>query len=158
MNSLRSRSSVTILAAFASAAVMAGAPARVDAAAVSGQLMLSGAVQGAVTVLDAKCNSHVAVAKHKFFFDIGGMSSGRTFLISGVLARYTGPGTYHSFSGLVMAGGHYFTAHGSGAGWMTVDGASTSAAMRLTVEEAPGAGGATAVVSGRFSCTAFTNA
>ncbi|MDE3025693.1 MAG: hypothetical protein KGI93_08995 [Acidobacteriota bacterium] len=142
------------LSALATALALVAAPAA--GAAAGSHLTLGGSVHGSVVVLRAVCNTHVATAKHKYFFDIGGTVGGQTFLMSGDVAGYTGPHTYHSFSGLVMAAGRYFTGHGAGAGSVTVLAGGNGGALRLTVKQPAGAGGGTETVSGTFTCTAYT--
>lgn len=146
---------VATVAAVATSVAIVAPP--VGAAPTSGNLRLSGGVHGAVTVVKAVCNSHVASAKHHFFFDVEGLSGGQPFLLSGRLTSYAGPGTYHTFSGLVRAGNHYFVGHGAGAGSVSIGGGANSARLRVTVKEPAGEGGATATVAGAFTCTAYTS-
>ena len=151
------RRSAFALAAVAASSVVVTAPPDVGAARATSHLRLGGAAHGSVTVLRVVCNTHVATSKHKFFFDIGGTAGG-TFLFSGDVVGYTGPATYHSFSGLVMTGGHYFTGHGSSAGTVKVGSGATSATVNLRLKEPQGEGGAAVTVAGAFRCTAYTTA
>ena len=148
----------SVRSAFVVAWLVASGALAAPAAAAGSHLTLGGAAHGSVTVLRVVCNSPVAALHHKYFFDIGGTSGGKTFLFSGDLTGYHGPAAYHSFSGLVMADGHYFTGHGAGAGTVTVAAGANSASLSVRLKEPAGAGGATVSVSGRFACTVYSQA
>lgn len=154
--SARSTRRAAVVAALVTSASAAAAPASASTA-MGGQLTLSGSVHGAVTVVRAVCDTHVAAAKHHFFFDIEGISGGRPVLLSGRLTGYSGPGTYRTFSGLLHAGTQYLVGHGSAAGSVAVGAGANSAGVRLTMKEPPGEGGASATVTGHFTCTAYTS-
>lgn len=147
--------SVFVLAAVATLATVGASSA--GGAVRSSHLTLSGAAHGSVNVLRVVCNTHVATSKHKFFFDVGGTAGG-TFLFSGDVVGYSHPATYHSFSGLVMTGGHYFAGHGASAGTVKVGPGANSATVDVRLKEPQGEGGATVTVAGAIACTAYTTA
>lgn len=151
MNISRFRRALALVAVAASIAIVT-APA--DAATASGRLTLTGSVSGPVTVLKVVCNSHVAAAKRHFFFDVSGTAAGGTFLFTGKVAAYSGPGTYHLSAGLLMAGGHYLTAHATGT--ISIGGGANTARVRESLSTPPGPPPATVTVTGQFTCANYT--
>lgn len=139
----------------ASLAVLVVAPS-VVAATAGGHLTLAGSVHGPVTVIRVVCNSHVALAKHKFFLDVFGTSGGEAFIFSGDVDGYTGPRTYHTFSGILHADGKYLYAHNSGT--VAIGAGSTAGHVTVRVQSPPGEAAGAATVTGAFTCNAFTNA
>lgn len=142
----------TLAAAVAATAILAE-PA--GAAPASSSLRLTGSVHGAVNAMRVVCDSHVASAKHHFFFDIGGTAAGGTFLLTGKVDGYTGPKSYRPFSALLMAGGHYLVAHDTGT--ISIGAGGTSAHLNMTLKTAPGAPPVTETIAGRFTCTNYTS-
>ena len=154
--SARLSSRVVMPIALVALLVVVAVAAPAGASVAAGRLTLSGSVSGTVTLVKEVCNSPVAMAKHAFFFDLGGVSKGKTFLFTATVARYTGPKTYRGFTGLIEVGGRIFTGHATGS--VTVGSGSKSASLRMTMKTPPGAPAGTATVAGAFSCSATTNA
>ena len=152
----RSPYRVGMLAALVASLMIVAVASPAGASIAAGRLKLSGSVNGTVSLVRAVCNSPVAIAKHAFFFDLGGTSGGKTFLLTATVAHYTRPKTYTGFTGLIEISGRIFTGHATGS--VTIGPGSKSATLRMTMKTPPAAPAGTATIAGAFSCTATTNA
>ncbi|HET9059285.1 MAG TPA: hypothetical protein VFN61_05140 [Acidimicrobiales bacterium] len=77
--------------ALATLALLVPAAPLAFAAASGLRLSFSGAIRGTLVSGEVVCNSHVAAAKHKFFFDISGRAAAKTVVLSGDVAGYSSP-------------------------------------------------------------------